>query len=188
MVNRQIQLSTPARELCTELDGKSCAIGIKDSGLAARISVNNACVTLSGDVPDDADVILTGSLVTLPGLLFDGEQLIRDGAVDLIGDMEAAAKFQKLFRYGKPDIEEKLSEVIGDAAAHSLGEFARGVVDWSRQARGTLAQNIGEYLKEESRAVPNRYEVERFRAAVNSLRDDVARFEARLQRVDHGAD
>ena len=47
-----------------------------------------------------------------------------------------------------------------------------------------MTQNISEYLTEERKATPGRYEVEAFSAEVNRLRDDVARFEARLKRVE----
>ena len=47
-----------------------------------------------------------------------------------------------------------------------------------------MRQNIGEYLQEESRAVPTREEVEIFRSQVDGLRDDVARFEARLTAIE----
>ena len=43
-----------------------------------------------------------------------------------------------------------------------------------------MRQNLSEYLQEESRAVPSRHEVDTFRQQVDTLRDDVARFEARL--------
>jgi ubiquinone biosynthesis protein UbiJ len=46
-----------------------------------------------------------------------------------------------------------------------------------------MGDNIREYLQEESRDTPSRYEVERFTAKVNTLRDDVARVEARLNRL-----
>ena len=47
-----------------------------------------------------------------------------------------------------------------------------------------IGQNLSEYLQEESRAVPSRYEADRFRGRVDTLRDDVARFEARLKRLE----
>ncbi len=75
---------------------------------------------------------------------------------------------------------------MGDAAAHRLGEIARGVGKWSREARSTMAQNIREYLQEESRDVPSRYEVERFTTNVGELRDDVDRLEARIRRLKKG--
>jgi ubiquinone biosynthesis protein UbiJ len=47
-----------------------------------------------------------------------------------------------------------------------------------------MQQNVGEYLREESRAVPTRDEVVGFRDQVDTLRDDVARFEARLKAAE----
>jgi ubiquinone biosynthesis protein UbiJ len=46
-----------------------------------------------------------------------------------------------------------------------------------------MGANIREYLQEESRDAPSRDEVDRFSAAVNTLRDDVDRIEARLNRL-----
>ena len=47
-----------------------------------------------------------------------------------------------------------------------------------------MGANIREYLQEESRTVPSRYETNAFRQRVESLRDDVARFEARLKHLE----
>jgi ubiquinone biosynthesis protein UbiJ len=46
-----------------------------------------------------------------------------------------------------------------------------------------MGANIREYLQEESRDVPSRYEVDRFVSDVNALRDDVDRLEARINRL-----
>ena len=50
-----------------------------------------------------------------------------------------------------------------------------------------MEQNITEYLQEESRALPSRYEVESFRSKVDTLRDDVDRLAARIQRLEAGS-
>ena len=55
--------------------------------------------------------------------------------------------------------------------------------DWAIDARATMGANIREYLQEERREVPSRYEFERFGNNVNALRDDVARLEARINRL-----
>ena len=109
---------------------------------------------------------------------------MRDGALDLTGDVVIAQQFQKMLRYGRPDLEEELSGAVGDVVAHTIGEIARNVGRWGRDTRDTMRQNVGEYLQEESRAVPSRYETETFRNQVELLRDDVARFEARLKRLE----
>jgi len=46
-----------------------------------------------------------------------------------------------------------------------------------------MGDNIREYLQEESGEVPSRYEVERFTRQLEALRDDVARLEARVDRL-----
>ena len=49
-----------------------------------------------------------------------------------------------------------------------------------------MGANVREYLQEESRDAPSRYEVEQFSAGVSTLRDDVDRIEARLNRLESG--
>jgi ubiquinone biosynthesis protein UbiJ len=46
-----------------------------------------------------------------------------------------------------------------------------------------MGGNIREYLQEESRDLPSRYEVERFAAELGTLRDDVDRLAAKVGRL-----
>ena len=187
MINRQIAAKTPAREICEELEGRTFALRVADSALAMYVTVDDHRLVMSGDYVAEPDVVATGSLLSLARLAGPaGEDLVRDGAVDFSGDAVIANRFRKLLRYGQPDFEDELSAVIGDAASHGIGELVRGVAGWTRDAHATMQQNIGEYLQEESRAVPGRYEADAFRDDVNKLRDDVARFEARLRKLEEG--
>jgi ubiquinone biosynthesis protein UbiJ len=188
MINRQIGVTTPARELCVELDGRSLAVRVNNTALTACIHVHDEQISMCADLPDEPDVIVCGSLLSLLKLAGSGEQSIRDGSVDISGDAEIAEQFQKLLAFGKPDVEEELSGVVGDVVAHGIGEFARSLGDWGRNARATMQQNISEYLQEESRAVPSRYEVDKLRGHVDRLRDDVDRFEAKLKQHERRAD
>ena len=112
------------------------------------------------------------------------EDRIRAGSVRISGDAETAQSFRKLFEAARPDFEEELSRVVGDAAAHHLANVARGALDFGRRAFATLALNVGEYLTEESRDLPARAEVEAWLEGVDRLREDVDRLEARIRQVE----
>jgi ubiquinone biosynthesis protein UbiJ len=76
--------------------------------------------------------------------------------------------------------------VVGDVAARQVANVARGLLDWGRRASGSFAGSVAEYLQEEGRDLPTRTEVEEFLSAVDRLRDDAERLEARLVRLETG--
>ena len=191
ILNRNIRETTPARELCDRLDGKTIAVRVRDTALAMYFKISDQLIVLATDSDSEPDVVITGSLLTLARMLVPSgdsatpaEGALRDGSLDLTGDAETAQDFQDLLAYAKPDIEEELSTVIGDVASHRLGELVRGFGNWARDPRSTMGTNVREFLQEESGDLPSRYEVQRFTQQVDSLRDDVARLEARLNRLD----
>jgi ubiquinone biosynthesis protein UbiJ len=185
ILNRNIAEITPAREIAAELNGTTVAIRVRDTALGAYFVFDQDVVALGTEYTDDPDVVLSGSLITLARMMNgSGEAAIRSGDVDLTGDAATAQRFQKLLDLAQPDIEEEMSRVIGDVAAHHIAEIARGVGSWARAARSTMGGNIREYLQEESRDLPTRYEVDRFTQQVGTLRDDVERIAARLNRLE----
>jgi ubiquinone biosynthesis protein UbiJ len=184
LLNRNIAESTPARELCLKLSGTVVAVRVRNTALAAYFVVNDEALDLVTSSADEPDVVITGSIITLARMAGQsGEAAIRDGSLDLTGDAETAGEFQQLLAFAKPDVEEELSGIVGDVTAHRLGEIARGVGRWGRDARSTMGANIREYLQEESRDAPSRYELDTFTSNVSTLRDDVDRVEARLNRL-----
>ncbi len=187
VLNKNIRATTPARELCQKLAGTVVAIRVRDTALTTWFIVQDDHLELTTETDLEPDVLISGSIITLAQMAGASEVgAVRSGSLEFAGDPVLADEFRQLLAFAKPDLEEELSEFVGDAAAHRLGEIARGVGKWSREARSTMAQNIREYLQEESRDVPSRYEVERFTTNVGELRDDVDRLEARIRRLKKG--
>ena len=184
VLNRNIRETTPARELCGKLDGTVVAVRVRDTALTAWFLVHGDELELTTGHDGEPDVAISGSLVTLARLAGNaGLDAVRKGELEITGDAHSAERFQRLLAYAKPDFEEELSTVVGDAAAHRVGEVVRGIGKWGREARSTMGANIREYLQEESRDAPSRYEADRFAADVDALRDDVERLEARIDRL-----
>ncbi len=184
LLNAAIAELTPARELCRELDGIVASVRLRHTALAVTFRIDAGQVAIGSGAAEQPDIAITGSLSALARMAVSGDpDAIRDGRVELIGDAETAAAFQRLLAYARPDPEEQLSRVVGDTAAHSAGQFARRLGDWAKDARSTMTANLREYLQEEGRDVPSRWEAERFARDVDTLRDDVERLAARIDRL-----
>jgi len=185
VMNRNISETTPARKLAAELNGATIAIRARDTSLSTYFSFAGDVVLLSTEYDNDPDVVISASLVTLGRMLASpDETMIRSGDVELTGDAVTAQRFQKLLGYARPDLEEELSRVFGDVAAHRFAEIGRSIRNWASAARTTMGGNVREYLQEESRELPTRYEVDRFSSRLSVLRDDVERLAAKLRRLE----
>ena len=188
LLNKNIRASTPARELCGRLSARVVAIRVRDTALSMYFTIADYTVELTTVSDSEPDVVITGSLLMLARMAGQPSQgAIRDGSLELTGDAETAQAFQRLLAFARPDVEEELSGFVGDVAAHRLGEIARGIGRWGRGMRSTMRDNIREYLQEESRSLPSRYDVERFAEGVDTLRDDVDRLAARVDKLVDGA-
>jgi ubiquinone biosynthesis protein UbiJ len=187
-LNRNIDASSNARALCTRLVGKTLRLQITGLPFEILLRAENDRIQLSIDSDHSADAILSGSPIGLLTLAKQTSTSTLSGtSVRIAGDAEVAQAFSQLLKQIKPDIEEELSRVIGDVAAHQVGNTVRSVLSFGRRVGNTLLQNIGEYLSEEGRDIPSKTETEEFIREVDTLRDDVERFDARLNTLERKA-
>ena len=183
--NRNIADSNEAQRLCQQLDGRALSLDVKGTSLKFYLAVRKGSISLDTRHEGAADASLAATPVALLALAGSGaERGLRGGAVHIEGDAEIAQNFRSLLTQVQPDFEEELSRVVGDVAAHQLANFARGFLDWGRRASESMASNVAEYLQEEGRDVPTRIEVDEFLEAVDRLREDTDRLEARLGRLE----
>lgn len=185
VLNRNIAASSAARSACKRLDGKTLAIHFNAAPQSSLASFYLSCkdervsIATRSDAPASAS--LSGSPLAYIGMVgAQPESAMRGGGVHIEGDAEVAQAFRDLLKAAQPDVEEELSRVVGDVAAHQLGNVARGIVSFGRRAANTFAQNVSEYLQEESRDVVTRVEVDEFVVSIDRLREDVDRAEARI--------
>lgn len=101
----------------------------------------------------------------------------------LEGDVELASQIGRLIGKLKWDATEDLSRVVGDVAAHRLEGWVRGVFGLKGQMAWRLAENWLEHVREEAPLLAKKDSVVQFVSEVDKLRDDVERFEKRLERL-----
>jgi ubiquinone biosynthesis protein UbiJ len=187
LINRGIGQSTTAQALARELEGKSLDARVDGSPFALRITLTGGRARVHPPGGEPAGATVSGALIPMVRLLGgDPEGLIRDGEVRISGDGDLAERFRELLKLARPDLEEELSKLVGDAAAHQAGNLVRNLVDWGRRARASVGRSVGEYFTEERKDLPPPTEVAEFHAAVDTLASDVDRAEARLRRLQAG--
>jgi ubiquinone biosynthesis protein UbiJ len=181
LLNRNIAASSTARSLCRRLDTKVLALHMDGLPFSIYFRALGDRMVLETTSDAAADAKLSGTPLALARLAGPmPETALRTGAVHIEGDAEVAQTFSELLKHARPDLEEELSRVVGDVAAHQIGNVARSALGAARRASDTFLQNVSEYLQEEGRDVPNRTEADEFLRGVDKLRDDVDRLEARL--------
>ncbi|MGH8129404.1 MAG: ubiquinone biosynthesis accessory factor UbiJ [Steroidobacteraceae bacterium] len=185
ILNRHIAASSRARRLLAELDGRSMELRFAATPVRLRLVATADGISVRSASEEPADAVIEGTPLAFGRLAIgDPKQSIRAGGMEIHGDAEIAEGFRKLLSAARPDLEEELSRLTGDVAAHYLAGFARDAIGFGRRARDTFAQNVAEYLTEESRDLPVRIEVEEFLADVDRLREAVDRLDARLIEVE----
>ena len=107
--------------------------------------------------------------------------------VQVEGDAGLMQQFGALLSRVGFDLEEWLARWMDGGAAHRVNEGLRGLAGWGRQAASTLALDTAEYLREETRDLVHRADVEQWIGAVDALRERSDGLAARLARLERRA-
>jgi ubiquinone biosynthesis accessory factor UbiJ len=104
-------------------------------------------------------------------------------ALEVAGDPRLAAEVSALARHLRWDVEEDLSKLLGDVAAHRIADTGRALARWHVDAARRLVDSLADYAVDEKRMLMARPEVDEFAAAVARLRDALERLEKRVERL-----
>lgn len=115
--------------------------------------------------------------------MISGESSAVFAAARISGSAEFAEALAFVFRNIKWDAEADLAGLIGDIPANRAMSALTSFIEWQKSATTNVAQNVKEYLTEESAQLTPQREIEAFGQAVNILRDDLERLEKRISRL-----
>lgn len=136
------------------------------------------------EAPPDVVITLT------PGVLL--RLIARDeaawSAADVTGDVQFAAAIDYVRRNLAWDVEESLSRVVGDVAAHRIAGAGRSFERWGRAAAVNLGHSFAEYAVHEQPIFASARAVEEFNEEVDEVRDHAARLEKRLELLRRSSD
>lgn len=184
-INAVLALDAEGAHQIAPIQGRVLLVELTGFGTRLYIVPGESGLLLYGayDAAPDCTVRGTPAGLLRMALSEHREDAVFAGTVEIDGDNQVAQTLGEVFQELDIDWEELLSKVIGDTLAHRLGQQARAGGRWAQQTGDTLTQDIREYLQEEGRVLPSRLELQAFLSDVDTLRDDVERLAARVERL-----
>jgi ubiquinone biosynthesis protein UbiJ len=178
-INHLLRGASWARDELKPFAGRTARIGAVPFALALT-------VVESGEImPDSVGAAPAVTLRLTPGILL--RLAARDESawreIEIAGDTDFAAAIHHVARNLRWDLEEDLSRVFGDIAAHRMAETGRTIRRWGEQAADNTARSFAEYWTEERPLIAGRRDLDAFGRAVDQLRDDTARLGKRLEQL-----
>lgn len=190
-INALIALDPDAGQQLAGLHGKTVRIAFFGIGLHLDFTPGaDGRVQLLGSLEGEPDATLSGSPLDLlrASDKAGGHAQLFAGHVRIDGDTGVAQRFSEALAGLDIDWEEQLSRVTGDIAAHEIGRGVRAARHEGERIADSARDNLSEYLTEEARLLPHRYEIADFLDAVDVLRDDSERLEARIALLEQAGD
>ena len=183
VLNGYFSLDSDVLARLATLDGKVLAIEFSGLDIALFVLPRRSHIRVFDTHTKEPDVLIRGTPLALIRMARGTAADVGDTGVFVKGDAHTAKAFQDMLKAVDIDWEELLSRWIGDIAAHQVGNAARNTAAWGNHALETMSCNVNEYLQHESRDLPSRYAMNEFLDAVDTLRNDADRLEARVHRL-----
>ncbi len=184
--NRLLTYDEVALAGCREMQDHCIAIDITDLDFQIYCHPGDWGIRLSRRPPArEVDASISGRLMALVNLASQQDKISTSiqERVSFQGNVSLAQKLQRMLVGLDIDWEEALAQHTGDVLAFQLHQRVRRFGGWLGQSADSLLQTSSEFLREEARLSPTMVEFEQFQARLTSLKNDVARSEARLQRL-----
>ena len=159
--------------------GKTARFNIAPFSFAYTVQVDGHVISATAEATADATCTISPSL--LPRIAVQDEAAFAQ--IQTNGD---AALLSEIFFLSKNlhwDAAEDISHVTGDIAAERIVQFASSAQQQIRDSARNLTEALAEYWTEERPLVAKSIHINSFVKQVDTLRDDVARLEQRINRL-----
>ena len=175
-----------ARQKLPGLAGQVIALHLEPYGRTFFVCPTDQDIQVLTEFSGQPDALITGTLSAFgqAGLAAGGSSSPEAAGLKLSGNAETAREFQALMQALKIDWARFLSPYLGRSLAESVVGLARASAAWTQDTLLALQSDVSEYLREETRVLPDCTETDAFHAEVDRLRADADRLAARMARLE----
>lgn len=166
------------------LKGKVIQVQVRELDMRLTFVLSQQ-VDVSSEYEGEPDCFLSFKLSDLAELREQANitKMIKEDRLVLEGDVQLAQKFAQLLTDCKPDIEEWLSRLTGDAIAHSLVQGIKDLGQGLQKKASRHQDHLSQVLTEEWRVLPAPLEVAYFCDQVDEVKSQAANLEVKINRM-----
>lgn len=183
-INHLLKQDPVTLEKFAALQGKVLAFELADLDLTLYLFPHTEGLQIQYLYEGQADTTLQGNTLSFINMsLGDATDSFFSGEVRIKGDLELGQKFNRILKGLDLDWEEWLSNYTGDLVAFKAGSLVREFTSWGKDALKILELDAREYLQDEGDHTPRTTELNDFAEDISQLRNNTARLEARILRL-----
>lgn len=162
---------------------RSIVVNIDDLKQFVHITFHENTLQLSHNDEETADLLISGNAFALLKLGEHPDNLFSSD-IRIHGDVQFAKQLQDVLDGFDFDWEQQLARVTGDVIAQPLAYGIKQGFSWLRDTHRSLQMTTSEYLREEAQLLPDKIQIDDYMQAVDRLRADCDRLEARIKRLE----
>ncbi|MGC9456563.1 MAG: ubiquinone biosynthesis accessory factor UbiJ [Halothiobacillaceae bacterium] len=184
-LNRVLDMDPEARDRLARHEGAVIGLMLEMPPVSLYLMPTARGVHLLGDFDGEVDATIQASSFGLLRMAWQREDLERafDGAIRMEGDTRLAGSVARILAHLDPDWAEWLSGRIGDPGAHAVEQAVQRGQDYVNRVQAGRLIEWTDFLQREAQLVVGADELTGFSEAVDRVRNDLARLEARLDRL-----
>lgn len=135
-------------------------------------------------LPDVTLTLPAERISQIPSVLQGGDPTALTQLMRIEGEAALANVVADLAQSLRPDVEGELAAVVGDIPAVRLVSGAKNLLAGSRRSARSAAENLGEYLGEESDLLVSHSRYQMWKACFQQLEQAIERTEQAVQRLE----
>ena len=188
-LNRVLALDSDTQQALHRLNGRSIDLRLDAPVLAARLRVKNGRLFVGPTDEAESDLSLSATAGALLARLLPSQTSnATPGKLRISCDIDLAQQVQKLAQQFAPDLEEALSQRLGDVLGVQVARALRSAGQTAQQIGKTSVTRVVEYVRDERGDVLGSEEMNAFLDEVDHLRDSAERLAQRVEQFKRQVD
>jgi len=183
VINRYLAQDPEVLDKLARFEGKVIKLEITGINKSLYLFPSNKGIRVRSEHEGPVDTVLRGTPLSLfkMSMVSNAANLLLKGEVEISGDTRLGHQFKNVLSKMDIDWSEPLSHLLGDSLAYQVQQTTKKLGRWGAQTAKSVSLSFSEYLQEESGDVVTGAEIKMFNDAVDQVRNDVDRLQAKIK-------